>query len=327
MIASSNALTSAQKAQFREEGYLTIPHLFSADELGPLKDEIAGIVEQTARQLLEEGVIANTWPGEPFETRLTRLFQDHPECEPAYMKAIIGLRGGGHCGPEMFGLITHPRLLDLIECLVGPDIVASSVYRIRPKVPGLEQGVVPWHQDSGYFSSMCDSSLIVTCWIPLVDATPENGCLLVLPRAHTSGVVRHWLGTKTVYLVIQEGDLPRPVEDAVPVPLEAGGVLLMSNFTPHCSTPNTTDVTRWSVDLRYQSLNAPTNTFQDPVEPEPDEEPVEAACYPPEADFIVRSASNPQAVHSYEAFVERRRLYDSAAVPPPNRGWQVMTAE
>ena len=54
----------------------------------------------------------------------------------------------------------------------------------RPKLPKLGRGDVPWHQDSGYVAAHCDKQLIITCWIPLVDATPENGCVQILPRTH-----------------------------------------------------------------------------------------------------------------------------------------------
>jgi hypothetical protein len=221
----------------------------------------------------------------------------------------------------MYDLITHPRLLDVLECLVGPEIVGSSVYRIRPKVPGLDRGVVPWHQDSGYFAAHCDQNLIVTCWIPLVDATPENGCLQVLPRVHRRGIAPHHTGGHAGYLVIQDEDLPAPPSAAVTVPVPLGGVLLLTNLTPHCSTLNTTDVIRWSVDLRYQGREVPTNAFQEPEAFDPEAPLTEIACYAPEGDFVVRSRRRPDALHSYEQFVARRAGYDAARLPYPDRGW------
>ena len=45
----------------------------------------------------------------------------------------------------------------------------------------------------------------------------------------------------------------------VVVPVPKGGVLLMTNRTPHASFENKTDIVRWSMDLRYQSAALPTN--------------------------------------------------------------------
>lgn len=317
----TRTLTDAQTEQFHEEGYTMVPDLFTTKALEPLRQEIAAIVDTTARCLYADGKITDLRDGETFETRLTRLLADHPELKGDYMGAIEGKGGGGHAGVEMFRLITHPRLLDAMEDLLGPEIVGSSVYRIRPKVPMLDRGVVPWHQDSGYFATHCDDSLIVTCWIPLVDATPENGCLQVLPRTHTQGVARHHTGGHAGFLVIQDPDLPRSPTEAVTVPVPLGGVLLLTNLTPHCSTPNNTDVIRWSVDLRYQSIGAPSNLEADVDALIPDSPEVQIACYPPEGDFLVRSALDPQRVATHEEFLRRRAAFERTSIPGPNRGW------
>jgi hypothetical protein len=317
----TDRLTDEQLQQFQEEGYVMVPDVFAPEELEPLRQEIAGLVDAAARRFATEGKIVDLHAGEPFETRLTRLMADHPELTRDYLKAIEGKAGGGHTGREMFRIMIHPRLLDIMECLVGPEIIGSSVYRIRPKVPGLVRGVVPWHQDSGYFEPHCDKSLIVTVWLPLVEATVENGCLWVLPHTHRQGVVRHRTGGPGGYLVIEDDDLPLPPDKSIPVPVPFGGMLLLTNLTPHCSTPNTTDVIRWSVDLRYQSRDVSTNAFQEPEEFNADAPLTEIACYAPEGDFVVRSREHPEMVHTYEQFAARRARYDAATLPYPRRGW------
>ncbi|MCC6730926.1 MAG: phytanoyl-CoA dioxygenase family protein [Chthonomonadales bacterium] len=315
-------LTPPEIERFLEEGYLCVPDLLRPSDLEPLREEIAGIVDATARGLLREGAIEEAHAGEGFETRLTRLLADRPDLAPAYFRAIEGKGGGGHAGRAMFNVITHPPLLDAVEDLVGPEIIGSSVYRIRPKVPGLNRGVVPWHQDSGYFAPTCDGHLVVTCWIPLVDSTPANGCLRMLPRTHGAGVLPHHTGGNAGFLVILDEDLPAPPEGAVAVPVPLGGVLFLTNLTPHCSTPNETDVIRWSVDLRYQGSDAPTNAFHGPPEVDATAPEVRMACYPPEADFVVRSRALPDSVTTFEEFAARRALYERAAIPGPRRGWQ-----
>jgi len=316
-------LTDAQVAQFHAQGYVMVPAIFTPADLEPLRQEIGGLIDGEARTLAEEGKISDLHEDASFETRLTRLLTDHPEWEGRFMRAIEGKEGGGHTGEEMFRVLTHPKLLDAMESLVGPEIVASSVYRIRPKVPNLGRGVVPWHQDSGYFAAHCDKDLIVTCWLPLVDANAENGCLQALPNAHRGGVVTHHTGGNAGFLVIEEESLPRPAQETVTIPVPLGGALLLTNTTPHCSTPNLSDTIRWSIDLRYQSGNAPTNAFQMPDEFQADAPPIQIACYAPEGDFVVRSRAHPEQVHSYGQFVDRRRGYDAAtSLPHPQRGWQ-----
>lgn len=313
------SLTPEQIEFFNQEGYVMVPDLFVPSELEPMRVEIAALIEQTAAQLHVDGTITELHADAPLEQRLTRLIADNPDTASTYFRAIEGKAGGGHAGQAIYDMIMHPRLLDAMQSLCGEEIIGSSVYRIRPKVPGMARGIVPWHQDSGYFSAHCDSGLIVTCWIPLVDATPDNGCLQVLPRTHTNGVVRHHTGGNAGFLVIVDEDLPAPRENVVTVPVPVGGALLLTNTTPHCSLPNTTDVIRWSIDLRYQSADLPHNAEQMPEDFTPDAPLTAIACYPPEGDFWVRSTRHPERILSQEEFAVRRAAYEAHRPPGPAR--------
>ena len=312
-----SALTERQTDFFMREGYLMVPDVFAPADLEPLRGEFTAVIHQAALELRAAGKLSALYEDEPFERRLTRIHAETGEI----LGPIIGRGGGGHSGPALFAVITHPALLEVVESLIGPEIVASSVYRVRPKIPGMARGVVPWHQDSGYFGAHCDRHLILTCWIPLVDATAENGCLEVLPRAHRRGVARHYTDGPNGYLAIDDPDLPdggAPV--AAPVPV--GGVLLLTNLTPHCSTPNRSGVVRWSLDLRYQDAAVPNNVGEAPEDFIPDRPDAEIACYPPEADFVVRSARDPRSVvRTADEFNRIRRRYERHRPPGPERGW------
>lgn len=313
-------LSARELEFFHEEGFLMLPQVYAAADLQPLRDELSEVLQREALRLSSAGKLGNLYEEEPFERRLSRIYAEAPEI----VGAIMGRGGGGHSGRALFEVITHPKLVRKVESFIGPEIVGASAYRIRPKVPGMPSGVVPWHQDSGYFSPHCDDSLILTCWIPLVDATPENGCLQVLPRVHRQGVVRHFTHGPNGYLAIAGQDLPPREPVTVPVPL--GGVLFLTNCTPHCSTPNTTDVVRWSIDLRYQDAALPNNVGEGPEEFSLERPQHEIACYPPEADFVVQSRENPDsAVANWEEFHQIRRRYQKVRPPGPDRGWVPMS--
>jgi phytanoyl-CoA hydroxylase len=317
-------LTEEQHKHFQEEGYVMVPGIFPDADLEPLRQEIAQIIDNTVNALVAEGKITNTHANEGFYTRLTRLLSDHPDLVGEFFRAIEGKAGGGNTSTALFDCLTHSNLLDAMEDLVGPEIVASSIYRIRPKVPHLGRGVVPWHQDSGYISKRCDDDLIVTCWIPLIDANAENGCLQVIPKAHLGPVARHHTGGNAGFLVITDNDLPAGEAITVPVPL--GGALLMTNRTPHCSTPNNTNVIRWSIDLRYQGEEVPNNLSIPAEEVRADHPDINIACYAPEGDFVVRSAKDASRVASYEDFVKRRAAFERVSIRGEGRGWQPVPA-
>ena len=225
----------------------------------------------------------------------------------------------------MLAMIRHEPLLACIRDLVGDTIIGSAVYRIRPKAPAAPRGAVPWHQDSGYLLAHCDRYLIVTCWIPLVDATVENGCLYVIPGVHRQGIFRHYTEGANDYLEVPGDELPDV--EAVPVEMAAGDVLFMTNQTSHASFENSSDVVRWSVDLRFQSDAPSNNVLEEPASYVPEREPITMACYPPEADFVISDPSTlEREVDSPEKFEQIRAKYLNAEVHSPGRGWVSMTS-
>lgn len=325
------SLTQEQVTFFEREGYLIVPRIFDPQDLEPLRREMESIIDHEARRLHDEGKLTRLHEDAPFETRLALIYEDAPENGLAIIQALEGRAGGGHKGIEMFRVITHPKLLAVVESLVGPEIIGSSVYRIRPKLPGINRGVVPWHQDSGYFAEVCDKHLILTVWIPLVNATIENGCMQILPRAHRQGVVTHHTGGNAGFLVIDDNDLPGNPRQAVVAECPLGGAVLMTNLTPHCSTENNSDHIRWSIDLRYQGADAPNNAGLWPAEEiaNHDSELVQyqMACYPPEADFVVQSRLRPEQVADFDTFARRRAMFDNARfIAYPRRGWTPIQA-
>ena len=313
-------LTKAELEQFKDEGYTTKAGVFTEADLQPIRDALNEIIEQEARRLQSDGKLENSFPDAPFGRRLALIWETAPDAALEMIRAIMGRGGGGFSGPAMFQMLTHPPLLSCVESIIGPTIIGSSVYRIRPKLPNWERGEVPWHQDSGYFMPHCDSHLIVTCWVPLVDATLENGCLYVIPGVHRQGVIRHYTGGHGGYL-----EIPNEVftnNAGVPIEMEAGSVLFLTNMTPHGSFYNKTDTVRWSVDLRYQGPEAPNNVGEMPEAYTPERDPVTMACYPPEADFVIRDPAHPEReVRSAEAFHRIRSRYETARPLMRGRGW------
>ena len=84
-------------------------------------------------------------------------------------------------------LVTHPRLLDCLEDLLGPVIVLrhSRIFYKYAQSPAW----VGWHQD-GYTEHLSDAQ-VPAIWLGLTDATVENGCLRVVPRSHRLGMLSH----------------------------------------------------------------------------------------------------------------------------------------
>ena len=313
-------LTADQVAFFEREGYLVIEDLLTGNELQPVLDEIAEEIDVRVRALVERGKLSRPYDEHDFKHRLVRITDETEEVAASIWHGVLS-------GPAFFDLIRNPKLLDIAEQFCGPELIGSSLYRLRPKVPQSPRSAVPWHQDSAYAEPYCDRHRILTFWTAFVDATEENGCMWVNPRSHKLGVLTHARRYHDdPYLNIPARFRP-PHRQPVCVPVRKGGVLLMTNLTPHASFENRTDTVRWSMDVRYQSAVLPTNAPITHLEGEivsSGEDDIPPACYPPEADFLLRSRSRPDEVVTDPAEFHRIRDEHLGARSPSRKRWTLV---
>jgi hypothetical protein len=171
-----------------------------------------------------------------------------------------------HVGPAVFGLLTAPRLLDAIEQVVGPEILSNPIQHVRIKPPerllSTEFGTslvgrTDWHQDQGVALPEIDETEMLTVWVPITDATEENGCLCVVPRSHKGGLATHCPGKSEGRKGLHIPDEVRGA-GATPVPVPRGSALFLNRQTMHSSLSNQSNGVRWSFDLRYQPVGQPT---------------------------------------------------------------------
>ena len=265
-------LTAEQHAHYEQHGYVVVSGGLEASDIEPVIRDYNAFIDAEARRLHDAGSLTNTFADEPFDRRLARICE-----EDASIYGQIDLM---HCRLRgVFDFLRNERLLDLVEGIVGPEITCSPIQHTRAKLPaevtpeGSDPHVAPWHQDSGVTWDEADPHFILTIWLPLTPARPENGCLQIIPRAHGGGMrqhhIKHGLGT-----VILDDEMPE--QEPLTLPMDKGDVLLMHKQTPHRSTANNADVVRWSMDLRYQRTGTPTGRPYNP-------------------DFVARSRSNPSS--------------------------------
>jgi non-haem Fe2+, alpha-ketoglutarate-dependent halogenase len=146
-------------------------------------------------------------------------------------------------------LIRHPRILDAVEDIVGPDILCwgTSFFIKEPHNPAF----VSWHQDSTYWG--LEPADIVTAWIAFSDSTTDNGAMRVVPGSHTMAQVPHRDTFRPDNLLSRGQEVMVDVNDsdADTLTLEAGEMSLHHVRLIHGSEPNPSDQRRIGFAIRY----------------------------------------------------------------------------
>jgi len=284
-------LSAAQRQQFEEEGFLVVEDVFDpARDFAPVMDEYRAILDGIADTLYAEGAIASRYEDRPFAERLTEICAESKQVLSQHFDFSLPQKGvlpdtPIYTGPAMFRVLANPRLLDLVESVIGPEIFSCPVQHTRMKLPkravadpanGLI-AKIPWHQDNGVLMPEADESSILTVWMPVTEATVANGCMQVIPRSHGRELFDHCPGGPGGLAI---PDVALPPGDPVALPMKPESVLLMTQSTVHSSLDNVTpDQVRISFDLRFQPIGQPTGR------------PAFA-----QAGFVARSAAHPESV-------------------------------
>ena len=250
-------LTAAQIEAFHRSGYLVVEDVLDAPLLTSIKTEY--------ETLLTDLLTAWNMPlSGDFEANLIAAYQaGHDWFQPM----DISLPGDRitedtqmHFGPAVFDMVTAPRLLDMVEDLIGPEVTSCPIQHVRIKPPErvlnadeirAHVGETDWHQDRAVALEEADDTDMVTVWLAITDATIENGCLQVAPS--DGALLPHCPQRQTS---IADGFVD--TTQAIPLPVKAGGAILFHPMTPHASLPNLSDGIRWSFDLRYTRTGQPT---------------------------------------------------------------------
>ena len=164
--------------------------------------------------------------------------------------ADVKWRSMGHLHAPWFNnLIRHPRILDAIEDLIGPDILVwtSTFFIKEPHSPTY----AAWHQDGGYFGLAPQES--VCAWVALTDASREAGCMEQLSFRGKPRLYRHSpMGlpnsiNRAGQTIIEDFDETNPAAMALP----AGSFSLHHELAVHRSAPNNAGHRRVGIGLNY----------------------------------------------------------------------------
>ncbi|XP_060068657.1 L-threonyl-[L-threonyl-carrier protein] 4-chlorinase-like [Ylistrum balloti] len=151
--------------------------------------------------------------------------------------------------PWLYDLVTHPKVVNLVCQLLGPDVVCWST-DLFPKDPGTGKSC-GWHQDSTYIGMEPPDAL--TVWVALTDSNKMNGCVEFSSKSHLKGQFEHTntMSDKSMLLYGQEIPVEVDRSTVVLAELSAGQASVHHVMTVHSSGPNMSKTRRIGVALRY----------------------------------------------------------------------------
>jgi non-haem Fe2+, alpha-ketoglutarate-dependent halogenase len=146
-------------------------------------------------------------------------------------------------------LIRHPRILDAVQDIIGPDILCwgTSFFIKERRNPGY----VSWHQDSTYWG--LEPPDIITAWVAFTDSNAANGAMRVIPRTHKLDQAPHRDTFAADNLLSRGQEIMVDVDEreAAMLELAAGEMSLHHVRLIHGSDPNPSDDRRIGFAIRY----------------------------------------------------------------------------
>lgn len=235
-------LNDDQLAQFRNEGYVFLPNLFSSDEVAVLRGEIDRLVEIERDEIMrdEQGELFGAFAVDRYSEPFARLLR-------------------------------HPRLLEPAQQILGPELYAHQ-YKIISKDPFGKLDFA-WHQDAASWQAYdgMPEPIAMNYALFLDEVTEFNGPITLIPHSHEKGILgaddsprpggKSPLRTLTndmVQALAAEHGLVAPKG-------KAGSAIFFSGCLAHASGPNISPWTRYIV---YLSYNPVANAITNPTRPD-----------------------------------------------------------
>lgn len=208
-------LSAAQVSHYWERGYVNRIPVLDADELASFRAEFDRLEAAQGPDWLDRDFRPWKHDSHPFEDWFIEL-------------------------------ATHPRILDAVESLLGPDLLVRNGDVFTREVGGFE-GVL-WHVDSSKEGPVMDGML--SAWIGLSDSTRANGAIEFAVGTHRDGVERGFNDELGI-----DDEAVRGVEAGQTVfnEMEAGEMSLHHIRLIHRSQTNETDERRIGYVVRYMT--------------------------------------------------------------------------
>ncbi|MBI3831629.1 MAG: phytanoyl-CoA dioxygenase family protein [Planctomycetes bacterium] len=229
-------LTEEQVRQYKTHGFARVERFFSEYETAALRHEI---------ERLHAG------------GGFTNVATEGDGATASAKKINLQLYGLSAVSPLFRALPFEPKIAATAERLIGgPVLFHQDQCFLKPARSGTG---THWHQDNAYGVSCTDPDGGLAMWIAVHDATLANGALQVIPGRWREKFPHSRDPDSNHHIRCYPDE-----REAVACEVKAGGVVVFSYGTPHCTRGNATDKARAGVALHFMREDCAPPRLRDP---------------------------------------------------------------
>ncbi len=265
-----STLTAEQIRRYDDEGFLVVPGVVSAAMGAALRQRAGEIVEafdpSTTRTVFttdEQTRHSDDWflsSGDKIRCFFEAEALDADgELVVRKERAINKIGHALHDLDDVFTPFSHAPLHGevLAELGLADARLLQSMYIFKQPSIGGEVGC---HQDATFLYT--EPVTVMGLWFALEDATLDNGCLWAAPGGHRTSLRKVFRragadnADGTVMDELDAAPLPVAPDELVPLPVEAGSMVVLHGLLPHWSGANRSPNSRHAYSVHCISAAA-----------------------------------------------------------------------
>jgi len=229
-------LSSKQVEAFHRDGFLVLPRVGGADLCNQLVELTKGWLAAQQQPLEYEADV--DYPGSP-TSRAAEGGLTVRRLRQAYVRH-----------PILQQWATGAPLAQPLRQLLGDPVLLVQAHHncIMTKQPAYSSAT-GWHRDIRYWSYQRPE--LISAWLALGDETEANGCLWVIPGSQLLPIGPERFDRR-LFLSAEHPANRSLLQQALPVPLRQGDVLLFHANLFHAAGRNGTGMTKYSLVFTYR---------------------------------------------------------------------------